>query len=52
MNRTKVVVYPDRAGKWRWRLVAGNGQIIADSGEGYSRRWSAWRAARRALRAT
>jgi uncharacterized protein YegP (UPF0339 family) len=28
-------VYEDRAGQYRWRLVASNGQIIADSGEGY-----------------
>ena len=26
----------DRAGKWRWRLVHDNGNIIADSGQGYS----------------
>lgn len=31
-------VYSDRAGDWRWRLVATNGRIIADSGEGYSSR--------------
>lgn len=31
-------IYRDRAGKWRWRLVAGNGKIVADSGQGYSRR--------------
>jgi uncharacterized protein YegP (UPF0339 family) len=28
-------VYEDAAGEWRWRLVAGNERIIADSGEGY-----------------
>jgi len=28
-------VYEDNAGEWRWRLVAPNGNIIADSGEGY-----------------
>ncbi|HEX8119073.1 MAG TPA: DUF1508 domain-containing protein [Pyrinomonadaceae bacterium] len=28
-------VYQDAAGEWRWRLVAGNGRIVADSGEGY-----------------
>lgn len=27
--------YIDDRGQWRWRLVAGNGKIIADSGEGY-----------------
>jgi hypothetical protein len=29
-------VFEDGAGEWRWRLVATNGNIIADSGEGYS----------------
>lgn len=33
--------------RWRWRRVANNGRIIADSGQGYTRRWSAKRAARR-----
>lgn len=28
-------VFEDRAGGWRWRLVASNGEIIADSGESY-----------------
>lgn len=28
-------VYEDSAGEWRWRLVSRNGNIIADSGEGY-----------------
>jgi len=27
--------YRDHAGKWRWRLRAPNGEIIADSGQGY-----------------
>ena len=45
-----VEVYRDTAGEWRWRLWASNGNVIADSGEGYTRRWSAKRAARRALR--
>lgn len=31
-------VYEDRAGEWRWRLVHDNGNIIADSGEGYASR--------------
>ena len=29
--------YPDRSGEWRWRWLARNGRIRADSGEGY---WS------------
>ncbi len=40
-------VYPDRKGEFRWRLVAGNGRVIADSGEGYTRRASAEKGARR-----
>ena len=27
-----------RRKKWRWRYVAANGNILADSGQGYSRR--------------
>lgn len=30
-------VYKDRRGEWRWRLVAENGRIVADSAEGYTR---------------
>ena len=29
-------LYKDKAGEYRWRLVHQNGQIIADSGEGYN----------------
>ena len=28
-------LYKDRAGEYRWRLVHENGNIIADSSEGY-----------------
>jgi len=31
-------VYEDRDGEWRWRLVHDNGNVIADSGEGYASR--------------
>jgi len=31
-------IFEDRAGQWRWRLVHANGNIIADSGEGYASR--------------
>ncbi|WP_123537148.1 DUF1508 domain-containing protein [Halosimplex salinum] len=31
-------VYEDNAGEWRWRARGGNGQIVADGGEGYSAR--------------
>ncbi|QLH79650.1 DUF1508 domain-containing protein [Halosimplex rubrum] len=36
-------VYRDSAGEWRWRLVATNGNIIADSGEGYNSKQGAKR---------
>jgi len=38
MSKATFEVYEDREGKWRWRLVHDNGNIIADSGEGYATR--------------
>ncbi|GAA0247096.1 HVO_2922 family protein [Haladaptatus pallidirubidus] len=34
-------LYRDHADEWRWRLVHRNGNIIADSGEGYSSKQAA-----------
>lgn len=34
-------VYEDDAGEWRWRLRYPNGEIVADSGEGYGSRSAA-----------
>ena len=34
-------VYRDRGGKWRWRLVHRNGNIIATGGQGYASRQNA-----------
>ncbi len=34
----KFVLYRDAKGEFRWRLVATNGKIVADSGEGYKNR--------------
>lgn len=31
----KFQIYKDKAGEYRWRLVAHNGKIVGDSGEGY-----------------
>lgn len=31
----KIQPYKDAAGEWRWRRVADNGNVIADSAEGY-----------------
>jgi uncharacterized protein YegP (UPF0339 family) len=37
---SKFQIYQDRKGEYRWRLRARNGEIIADSNEGYSRKAS------------
>jgi len=36
-------LFLDRADEWRWRLVASNGEIIADSAEGYAAKQGAKR---------
>jgi uncharacterized protein YegP (UPF0339 family) len=36
MSKATFEVYADREGQYRWRLVHDNGNIIADSGEGYA----------------
>ena len=42
----KYELYKSRAGKWRWRLKARNGEIIAMASQGYSSK----QAAKRGLR--
>jgi aminoglycoside phosphotransferase (APT) family kinase protein len=43
-----VEVYRDRSGvKWRWRRIARNGQKTAGPQQGFTRRWSAERSAKR-----
>jgi len=41
--KAHVTIYKDAASEWRWKVVA-NGHIMADSGEGYTRRRAAIRA--------
>lgn len=48
-NDPTTVIYEDAAGEWRWALKGGNGEIIADSGEGYTRKADAERALARTL---
>ena len=36
MSKATFEVYRDREAKWRWRLVHDNGNVLADSGEGYA----------------
>jgi len=38
MAREHVELYEDVEGKWRWRRRAGNGEIVGESGQGYSRK--------------
>lgn len=47
MRTDLVVLYRDTAGDWRWRYVAQNGYVLADSGQGYSRRIDCEQGARR-----
>lgn len=44
-DRTEL--YEDKAGGWRWRRVAPNGEIIADSAEAYTRHADAKASAKR-----
>jgi uncharacterized protein YegP (UPF0339 family) len=48
MTIPKVTLYEDKDYDWRWRMT-NRGQIIADSGQGYSRKYDAKRAANRFL---
>lgn len=44
----RLVAYKGRGRQpWRWRLVAGNGRIVADSAEGYASKANLTRAVRR-----
>lgn len=49
IRRDKVEVYRDQSGRWRWRYIAQNGELLAREaqGRGYSRRIDAVRAAKR-----
>lgn len=44
MKSPRFDVYQDRKGEWRWRLLAGNGRTVADSGEGYKTKQGVQRA--------
>ena len=35
MSRYFARIYKDRAGEWRWQVIATNRKIVAVSGEGY-----------------
>ena len=43
-------VFRDRGDEWRWRLRHRSGNIIATSGEGYTRKHNAWKGLRSVVR--
>ena len=45
----KLNVFQDKHSEWRWDLVSSNGNIVADSAEGYRTKWGCKRAARKFL---
>ena len=51
MKEGRIEKYQDAGGEWRWRLKAGNGRIVADSAEGYTREADVDRAIEDMLRA-
>lgn len=44
VDPTAFEIYRDASGEWRWRLLHRNGNVLADSGQGYTRRRDARRA--------
>jgi len=43
-------VYKDAKDEWRWNIRAKNGNIMADSGEGYTRRGNCIKAVNRIIK--
>lgn len=43
-------VFRDRGDEWRWRLRHRNGNVVATSGEGYTRKHNAWKGLRSVMR--
>lgn len=38
MRDPSITLYRDESKSWRWRLSVRTGRVLADSGQGYSRR--------------
>jgi uncharacterized protein YegP (UPF0339 family) len=45
--KTTTEIYKDSKNKWRWRKVAANGQVVASSHQGYTRKYNAAKNARK-----
>jgi uncharacterized protein YegP (UPF0339 family) len=43
----KFLIYRDALKEFRWRLVARNGRVVAEGGEGYKKRQSVYRQLRK-----
>lgn len=43
----RIVCYRDESGEWRWRMLARNGKVVADSAESYKRKGACLRMAAR-----
>lgn len=48
--RKKIELYEDKKGEYRWRLIS-SGRIIAESGEGYTKKASAKAAVKSVVKA-
>jgi uncharacterized protein YegP (UPF0339 family) len=48
--RKKIELYEDKKGEYRWRLIS-SGRVIAESGEGYTKKSSAKAAVKSVVRA-
>ncbi len=46
-RKSKFEIRRDKAKEWRWRFIAGNGQITAGPGEGYKRKAACLKAIQR-----
>ena len=44
-KQPKLVIYRDRGGEYRWRLISGNGKNVCSSGESFKTHRGAERAA-------
>jgi len=49
--KAKIKIYRDASHEFRWRLVASNGRIIADSAEGYTDKYHCQQAVERFIEA-
>lgn len=42
----RTMIYRDDSGEWRWRRIAPNNRVVADSGEGYKNKGDCYDIAR------